>query len=269
MAGRLLVEEPGLAPILLGGRAIGSEGPIFIAGPCAIESEEQAIRIARRVKAAGAIAFRGGAFKPRTSPYSFQGLGERGLAILEVVRRETGLLICTEALDVDCFDAVRRVADIVQIGSRNMSHSSLLKRAGRCGKPVLLKRGFAATLDEFLHAAEYVVAGGNRDVMLCERGIRTFCSHSRNTLDLQAVLALRARTSLPVIVDPSHAAGRRSDVLPLSCAAAAAGAEGVLVEVHDRPDEALCDGDQAILPETFVELVDRVRLVSKLRCAGR
>jgi 3-deoxy-7-phosphoheptulonate synthase len=245
----------------------GAEGPLFIAGPCALESEEQALRIARAVKAAGASVFRGGAFKVRTSPYAFQGLGYEGLAILDRVRRETGLLICTEAVDTECLGAVAEVADIVQVGSRNMDCPSLLKRAGRCGKPVLLKRGFAATLDEWLLAAERVLAEGNADVILCERGIRTFGTHSRNTLDLHAVLRVRERTTLPVIVDPSHAAGIRADVAPLACAAAAVGADGIIVEVHDRPEEALCDGPQQITPETFGALVRKVRAVAELSCA--
>ncbi len=265
----LLVEglEPGA--VRIGGRAPSATDPLFVAGPCAIESEDQALRIARSVAAAGATCFRGGVHKPRTSPYDFQGLGDEGLAILDRVRRETGLLICTEALDVAGFDAVCEVADVVQIGSRNMDNASLLKRAGRCGKPVLLKRGFAATLDELLLAAEYVVAGGNPRVLLCERGIRTFCDHSRSTLDLHAVLRLRDRTNLPVLVDPSHAAGLRADVLPLARAAAAVGADGIVVEVHDRPREALCDGPQAILPEEFVQLVADVRHLGAVHAGGR
>ncbi len=266
---RLRVE--GIAPgsVRVGGRAPASSDPLILAGPCAIESEEQALRIARRVAASGATGFRGGAFKPRTSPYDFQGLGEEGLAILARVRRETGLLICTEALDGEHLDAVARVADVVQIGSRNMDNPSLLARAGRCGRPVLLKRGFAATLDELLLAAEYVVANGNPRVLLCERGIRTFCDHSRATLDLHAVLRLRARTGLPVLVDPSHAAGLRADVLPLARAAAAVGADGVLVEVHDRPEEALCDGPQAISPDELDQLVGDVRALGGARPLGR
>lgn len=242
---------------------IGGREAVVIGGPCAVENEEQALRLARAVVAAGGRVFRGGAFKPRTSPYAFQGLGQRGLDILRVIKEETGLLVCTEALDIDCLDAVAEVADLVQIGSRNMDNSTLLKRAGALGKPVLLKRGFAATLDELLLAAEYVLASAparradepGTQVILCERGIRTFCDHSRNTLDLHAVLRLRARTDLPIIVDPSHAAGIAEDVAPLARAALAVGADGLLVEVHDRPHEALCDGKQAISPATYAELV--------------
>ena len=262
--GSLLAEKTGGRVVTLGGRELRPGEPILIAGPCAVESEAQALRIAHRLAAAGATVFRGGAFKPRSSPYSFQGLGLAGLGILATVRAETGLPICTEALDLETFDAVCEVADIVQIGSRNMDNASLLKRAGRCGKPVLLKRGFAATLDELLLAAEYVLVGGNENVLLCERGIRTFCDHSRNTLDLHAVLRLRARTSLPVLVDPSHAAGLREDVGPLACAAAAVGASGLIVEVHDRPEEALCDGPQSISPETFERLARRFRTIAEL-----
>lgn len=266
MSRPLLVEAPGrpTRPVALSDDVvIGGAEPVVIGGPCAVENEEQALRLARAVVAAGGRVFRGGAFKPRTSPYAFQGLGRRGLDILRVVKEETGLLICTEALDVDCIDDVAEVADLVQIGSRNMDNSTLLKRAGAIGKPVLLKRGFAATLEELLLAAEYVLAhsparpGDERGapLILCERGIRTFCDHSRNTLDLHAVLRLRARTDLPVIVDPSHAAGLAEDVAPLARAALAVGADGLIVEVHDRPEEALCDGKQAISPATYAELV--------------
>jgi len=263
----LLVEQKRERPVVVAGRDLFERGPVFIAGPCAVESEAQALRIARAVKAAGATVFRGGAYKPRTSPYSFQGLGETGLEILARVRAETGLLICTEAVDGECLPRVAEVADIVQIGSRNMDSSSLLKKAGRCGRPVLLKRGFAATLDELLHAAEYIHVEGNADVILCERGIRTFSGHSRNTLDLHAVLRLRERTSLPVMVDPSHAPGLRADVVPLACAAAAVGADGVIVEVHDRPEEALSDGPQQIEPASFARLVRLFGEVARLGCA--
>lgn len=244
--------RPGDVPVVIGGPA-----PVVIGGPCAVEGEEQVLRLARAVAAAGGRVFRGGAFKPRTSPYSFQGLGARGLELLRAVRQETGLLVCTEALDVDCLDAVAEVADVVQIGSRNMDNSTLLKRAGAAGKPVLLKRGFAATLDELLLAAEYVLAhaAAGTEVILCERGIRTFCDHSRNTLDLHAVLRLRARTALPILVDPSHAAGLAEDVVPLGRAALALGADGLIVEVHDRPHEALSDGPQAISPAEYAALV--------------
>jgi len=265
----LLVESAALEPVRLGAHVPSPANPLFIAGPCAVESGEQALRIARSVARAGATCFRGGVAKPRTSPYSFQGLGEAGLAILELVRRETGLSICTEAIDVEAFDAVCEFADIVQIGSRNMSNTSLLKRAGRCDKIILLKRGFAATLDEFLLAAEYIAAAGNRRILLCERGIRTFCDHSRSTLDLHAVLRLRARTRLPVLIDPSHAAGLREDVVALACAGSAVGADGVIVEVHDRPAEALCDGRQALSPAGFGELVAGFRAIAAVRSQAR
>jgi 3-deoxy-7-phosphoheptulonate synthase len=260
------VEAPGrpTRPVVLADDVVfGGPDPVVIGGPCAVESEEQALRLARAVAAAGGRVFRGGAYKPRTSPYSFQGLGRRGLEVLRAVKEETGLLICTEALDVDCIDDVAEVADLVQIGSRNMDNPTLLKRAGALGKPILLKRGFAATLDELLLAAEYVLAHSptrpgdvrGAPLILCERGIRTFCAHSRNTLDLHAVLRLRARTDLPIIVDPSHAAGLAEDVAPLARAALAVGADGLIVEVHDRPHEALSDGEQAISPATYAALV--------------
>ena len=247
---------PGAPPVVVGGPE-----PLLIGGPCSVESEEQALRIARRIAAAGGKVFRGGAWKPRTSPYSFQGLGRRGLEILATVHRETGLLICTEAIDTECLDEVAEVAHVIQVGSRNMDHTALLKRLAGIDRPVLLKRGFAATLDELLLAAEYLLVGGNQRVLLCERGIRTFADHSRNTLDLQAVLRLRPRTDLPVIVDPSHAAGIAEDVVPLSRAALAVGADGLIVEVHDRPAEALSDGPQAISPEAWAGLLQDARRI--------
>ena len=261
---RLHIEDRGHRPAEL------DPGPVFIAGPCAVESYQQALRIARQVAARGATAFRGGAYKPRTSPYSFQGLGQEGLAILAEVRARTGLKICTEALDLRCLEAVAAVADIIQIGSRNMDHTSLLKEVGRLDRPVLLKRGFAATLDELLYAAEYIFCGGNDRVILCERGIRTGCSpHSRYTLDLQAVLHLKARTGAPVLVDPSHAAGHAAGVVPLARAAAAVGADGLIVEVHDRPDEARCDGPQAISPAAFGRLVADFRAIAAVSASQR
>ncbi|MCU0722219.1 MAG: 3-deoxy-7-phosphoheptulonate synthase [Planctomycetes bacterium] len=246
------------------GIAIGGTRVCVIAGPCAVESYEQTLEAARRVKAAGVRAMRGGAFKPRTSPYSFQGLGREGLGILARVKAETGLKIVTEAMDGDEIEAVAEVADMVQIGSRNMQNFSLLKKAGRVARPVLLKRGAAATLDEFLMAAEYVLDAGNPDVVLCERGIRTFDTHSRNTLDLNVLPVLRERTHLPVIIDPSHGTGRRGSVLPLSRASVAAGADGLLVEVHPDPDAALCDGDQSIRPEELAVLVDQCRAIARV-----
>ena len=241
----------------------GGHFPV-IAGPCAVESEEQALTIARSVKAAGAELFRGGAFKPRSSPYAFQGLGEEGLRILAKVREETGLPVVTEVMDIENFDLVERYADLVQIGTRNMRNFSLLKRAGLAKKPILLKRGMSATLEEWLMAAEYIMAKGNPDVILCERGIRTFVRHSRNTLDLSVVTEVKRMSHLPVIVDPSHAAGVRHQVAPLSWAAAAGGADGLIIEVHHRPEEALCDGPQSLYPHQFQHCMERVAKIHAL-----
>src|SRR6266852_5315175 len=241
---------------------VGGNHVALVAGPCAVESEEQCLAIAERVKKSGARLFRGGAYKPRTSPYSFQGLGEPGLKILAQVRKYYGFGIVTEAIDNESLDLVEEYADVIQIGARNMQNFSLLKRAGRAKKPVLLKRGMSATLDEFLMAAEYVVSEGNYNVMLCERGVRTFADHSRNTLDLTIVPAVKKRSHLPILVDPSHGTGKRHKVLPLSRAAVAVGADGLLVEVHHEPDKALSDGMQSILPEEFAELTEEVRQIA-------
>jgi 3-deoxy-7-phosphoheptulonate synthase len=246
----------------VGGVAIGPPRLVILAGPCAVESYEQTLRIARRVKAAGAHILRGGAFKPRTSPYSFQGLGREGLTILARVRQETGLPVVTEATDIDVLDEVAEHADIVQIGARIMQNYTLLKRAGRCGRPVLLKRGMNATVTELLLAAEYILDEGNEKVLLCERGIRTFADHTRNTLDVSAIPAVKRISHLPIIADPSHAAGKRHKVLPLSRAAVAVGADGLLIEVHDRPEEALSDGNQALFPEEFERLMDELRMLA-------
>ena len=229
-----------------------------MAGPCAVENEEQALIIANIVKESGARVFRGGAFKPRTSPYSFQGLGEEGLKILEKVRRETGLLIVTEATDHANLDIVEKYADIIQIGARNMQNYSLLRLAGKISKPVLLKRGFAATIDELLMAAEYIMSEGNTQVILCERGIRTFADNTRNTLDLSAIPSIKEASHLPIIVDPSHAAGRREYVISLSKGAIAVGADGLLVEVHHDPSHALSDGAQSLYPNQFRELMQEI-----------
>jgi 3-deoxy-7-phosphoheptulonate synthase len=234
---------------------VGGERIVIVGGPCAVESEEQAVEIGRRVRAAGGTLYRGGAFKPRTSPYSFQGLGEEGLRILSLVRRETGLPIVTEVLDTETVDLVAEHADCLQVGARNMQNFSLLKRLGRIRKPVLLKRGMSATIEELLLSAEYLLSEGNYQVMLCERGVRTFADHTRNTLDLSAVPYVQRISHLPILVDPSHGTGKRSKVLPLSRAAVAVGADGLLIEVHNEPDRALSDGPQAILPEMFEELV--------------
>ena len=243
--------------VLVGGQHIA-----LVAGPCAVESEEQCLAIADRVKKSGARLFRGGAYKPRTSPYSFQGLGEAGLKILSKVRATHGFGIITEAIDSESLDFVEEYADVIQIGARNMQNFSLLKRAGRAKKPVLLKRGMAATLDEFLMAAEYILSEGNYNVMLCERGIRTFSDFSRNTLDLAVVPAVKKRSHLPIFVDPSHGTGKRHKVLPLSRAAVAVGADGLLIEVHHEPDKALSDGMQSILPEEFIALADEMRQIA-------
>jgi len=246
----------------LGDVTFGGAAVAMVAGPCAIESQEQAFTVAERVKAAGARLFRGGAYKPRTSPYSFQGLGEPGLKILADVRERFGLGIVTEAIDNESVDLVEKYADVIQIGARNMQNFSLLKRAGRSHKPVLLKRGMSATLDEFLMAAEYLLSEGNYNVILCERGVRTFSDHTRNTLDLSMIPAVQRRSHLPIVVDPSHGTGRRNKVLPLSRAAVAAGADGLLVEVHHDPDRALSDGMQSILPDEFEQLVREVRQIA-------
>jgi 3-deoxy-7-phosphoheptulonate synthase len=241
---------------------VGGRYFVAIGGPCAVESREQTLFVARRVKASGAHVLRGGAFKPRTNPYSFQGLGEEGLKILAEARAETGLPFVTEALDLEGLELVERYADAIQIGARNMQNFPLLRAAGQARKPVMLKRGFQATLEELLLAAEYVLAGGNFDVVLCERGIRTFSDFSRNTLDLGLVPAAKALTHLPVIVDPSHASGRRDLVVPLSRAAAAVGGDGIMVEVHGDPGCALCDGTQAVTTEAFSTLVTEVGRVA-------
>lgn len=247
--------------IQVGDIAIGNGHLVIMAGPCAIESELQALTIARHVRASGAHIFRGGAFKPRTSPYSFQGLGKEGLEILAKVRDTTGMPVVTEVMDEETFDLVESYADIIQIGTRNMQNFSLLKRAGRAGKPVLLKRGMAATVEEWLMAAEYILEGGNSRVILCERGVRTFADHSRNTLDLSSIPVVRKQSHLPIIVDPSHAAGRRDQVIPLSRAAVAAEAHGLMVEVHHEPEKALSDGAQSLYPDQFTQLCDQVNAI--------
>jgi 3-deoxy-7-phosphoheptulonate synthase len=248
-------------------------GLAMIAGPCAVESLEQCLAIARAVKAAGATIFRGGAFKPRTSPYAFQGLGREGLEILAEVREETGLPVVTEAIDHEVVDVIEEHADMIQIGARNMQNFTLLKRAGRSKLPVLLKRGMAATVDEWLMAAEYVMSEGNRNVILCERGVRTFADHARNTLDLSAVCVVKKRSHLPVIVDPSHAAGQRDYVAALAFGAVAAGADGLIIEVHNDPDRAMSDGPQSMYPNDYADLAPRLRematLAGKLRLAAR
>ncbi len=246
------------------GREVGGRQLAVIAGPCAVESEEQALAIGELVAKAGANFFRGGAYKPRTSPYSFQGLGEPGLKILAKVREATGLPIVTEAMDPEGVGLVEEYADVIQIGARNMQNFSLLKRVGKSKLPVFLKRGIAATMDELLMSAEYVAAEGNYRIMLCERGVRTFADHARNTLDLSVVPAVKHLSHLPILVDPSHGTGRRDRVPPLARAAVAVGADGIMVEVHDHPDRALSDGAQAMVPEQFAELVKEIRSLAPL-----
>ncbi|HXW89013.1 MAG TPA: 3-deoxy-7-phosphoheptulonate synthase [Terriglobales bacterium] len=241
---------------------VGGSALAIMAGPCAIESREQAFAVAERVSRAGAQFFRGGAYKPRTSPYSFQGLGEEGLRILAEIRDRFGVRIVTEAMDHESLELVEDYADIIQIGARNMQNFSLLKRAGRARKPVMVKRGMAATLEELLMAAEYVMSEGNYNVILCERGVRTFADHTRNTLDLSIVPAVQRLSHLPVIVDPSHGTGKRNKVTPLSRAAVAVGADGLMVEVHPEPDKALSDGVQSLYPDQFDELMAQVRQIA-------
>jgi 3-deoxy-7-phosphoheptulonate synthase len=246
------------------GRRVGGSQFSLIAGPCTVESREQLLTTAESVKEHGASMLRGGAYKPRTSPYSFQGLGSEGLRLLAEAKEETGLPIVTELMDQRDLDAVLEVADVIQVGARNMQNYSLLAEIGRSGRPVLLKRGLAAQIEELLMAAEYVLKEGNDQVMLCERGIRTFETATRFTLDIMAIPVLKELSHLPVIVDPSHAAGKRDLVLPLSLAAAAAGADGIIVEVHNDPDAAICDGPQAIPTDAFGEYVEQVQAVAAI-----
>jgi 3-deoxy-7-phosphoheptulonate synthase len=237
------------------GVEIGGSRPIIIAGPCSVESKEQIIEAAVAIKDSGGDMLRGGAFKPRTSPYSFQGLGVDGLRLLDEARQKTGLPVVSEAVDVESFPAVEALVDVIQIGARNMQNYSLLKRAGRARKPVLLKRGISSTLSELLAAAEYIMAEGNHEVILCERGIRTYSDHTRFTLDLSSIPELRRLTHLPLIVDPSHAAGKRAMVIPLARGGLAVGADGIMMEVHPRPEEALVDGPQSLTLEMFREFM--------------
>ena len=249
------------------GTKIGGLELVLMAGPCSVENEREILDIAHRVKDVGATVLRGGAFKPRSSPYSFQGLGLQGLEFLARAREETGLAVVTEALDPDGVDLVVQYADIVQIGARNMQNYALLRRAGRAGKPVLLKRGMSATIDELLLAAEYILAEGNPDVILCERGIRSFDTHTRNLFDLAAIPVVKSLSHLPIIADPSHGTGIRSKVTPMGRAAVAAGADGLIVEVHHDPPRAMSDGAQSLYPDQFAKLVDEVRVIA--RAIGR
>lgn len=248
---------------LPGGLTVGGDEVVVMAGPCSVESERQILQAARVVREAGATVLRAGAFKPRSSPYAFQGLGRAGLELLARAREETGLLIVTEAMDAEGLDQVVEVADIVQLGARNMQNYSLLKHAGRCGKPVLLKRGLSATIQELLLSAEYLLAEGNRQVMLCERGIRGFDPATRNLFDLSAVAVVHGLSHLPIIADPSHGTGHRDMVIPMARAAVAAGADGLLIEVHPHPDRALSDGAQSLYPDQFERMMKEVRLIAE------
>jgi 3-deoxy-7-phosphoheptulonate synthase len=247
---------------LSNGTRFGAGEIVLIAGPCAVESERQIITAAHQVRAAGATVLRGGAFKPRTSPYAFQGLGLQGLELLAKARAETGLAIVTEALEPEIVDVVAEYADIIQIGARNMQNYPLLRKAGKSGKPVLLKRGLAATIKELLLSAEYILAEGNPNVILCERGVRSFDEQTRNLLDLTAIPVVQALSHLPIIADPSHGTGVRAKVIPMARAAIAAGADGIMVEVHPEPDRALSDGGQSLYPEQFQQLVTEVASIA-------
>ncbi len=247
-----------------GSVAIGGTEVVTIAGPCSVESERQIIEAGRMVKEAGAVILRGGAWKPRTSPYSFQGLGKPGLKLLAKAREETGLLICTEAMDPEGLGYVAEIADIIQIGARNMQNFSLLKAAGRAKKPVLLKRGMSATIEELLLSAEYLLAEGNHDVILCERGIRGFDTATRNVFDLTAIPVVHKLSHLPIIADPSHGTGLRDKVIPMARAAVAAGADGIMIEVHPNPEQALSDGAQTLFPEQFAQLMREVRVIAEV-----
>ncbi|OLB18378.1 MAG: 3-deoxy-7-phosphoheptulonate synthase [Gemmatimonadetes bacterium 13_2_20CM_69_8] len=249
---------------LPGGVAVGGTDVVAIAGPCSVESERQILEAARQVREAGAVILRGGAWKPRTSPYAFQGLGRPGLQLLAKAREETGLLICTEAMDPEGVGYVAEVADIIQIGARNMQNFSLLKAAGRVKKPVLLKRGMSATIEELLLSAEYLLAEGNHDVILCERGIRGFDATTRNVFDLTAIPVVHKLSHLPIIADPSHGTGLRDKVIPMARAAVAAGADGIIVEVHPHPDQALSDGAQSLFPDQFTQLMREVRVIAEV-----
>ena len=256
--------KPDDSVISVGGVDVGGNGIVVIGGPCAVESLEQTRTIAEGIKRGGGQLLRGGAYKPRTSPYSFQGLGEEGLEILARVREEFDLPVVTEAIDEASLKLVDAYADCIQIGARNMQNFSLLKAAGRARKPVLLKRGMAATLEELLLSAEYIMSEGNYNVMLCERGVRTFADHTRNTLDLSVIPAIKRISHLPILADPSHGTGKRNKVAPMSRAAIAAGADGVIIEVHHKPEEALSDGPQSIVPEAFAQIVREVDAIAQV-----
>jgi len=256
--------HPDNSIIEVNGRKIGGKDIVIIAGPCSVESEEQIVGIAEAVKASGATFLRGGAYKPRSSPYAFQGLEEDGLELLKIARAKTGLPIVTEIMDTQTINKFVEDVDIIQVGARNMQNFTLLKELGRTRKPILLKRGLSSTIEEWIMAAEYIMAGGNEQVIFCERGIRTFESYTRNTLDLSAICAIKKLSHLPVIVDPSHATGLKFMVGPLSMAAIAAGADGVIIEVHNNPAKALCDGAQSITPEEFTKVASKMRKYAEI-----
>jgi 3-deoxy-7-phosphoheptulonate synthase len=262
LASRLFHPEDTI--IQVGEHKIGGGNVTIIAGPCSVESEEQLMTIARIVKEEGAHLLRGGAYKPRTSPYSFQGMGEEGLKLLKKAREETGLPIVTEVMDVETFDIVAAYADVVQIGARNMQNFSLLKKVGNSNIPILLKRGLSATIEEWLMSAEYIMSKGNPNVILCERGIRTFETYTRNTLDLSAIPVIKELSHLPIIVDPSHATGKWTMVEPLSVAAVAVGTDGLMIEVHHQPELALCDGAQSLKQDNFAKLMTAVQKTASL-----
>ncbi|MGA2183139.1 MAG: 3-deoxy-7-phosphoheptulonate synthase [Bryobacteraceae bacterium] len=254
--------RPAGSTVRVGNVEIGATKIVVMAGPCSVESEEQINRVAEQVAAAGATVLRGGAFKPRTSPYSFQGLGEEGLRLIRAAADRYGLLVVSEVMDLTQIPLVAEYADILQVGARNMQNFNLLRELGDRRKPVLLKRGISATIEELLLSAEYILAGGNYDVILCERGIRTFESYTRNTMDISAIPVVKKLSHLPMIADPSHGTGRRDKVLPMARAAVAAGADGLIIEVHDDPDRALSDGAQSLFPQQFQELMEQLRIIA-------
>jgi len=255
-------EEPTIITLDNGTR-IGGNEVVVMAGPCAVEGEAQILDVARRLSAAGATILRAGAFKPRTSPYAFQGLGEPGLRLLDRAREETGMAIVTEAVDAESLELVAEHADIIQIGARNMQNFSLLRRAGRSGKPILLKRGMAATVKDLLMSAEYILAEGNGKVILCERGVKGFDTHTRNLLDLTAIPVVKSLSHLPIIADPSHGTGLRAKVIPMARAAVAAGADGLMIEVHPDPERAMSDGAQSLFPDQFDTLMDQIGTIAQ------
>jgi 3-deoxy-7-phosphoheptulonate synthase len=256
--------HPEPTSITVGNHVIGPKSFTVIAGPCSVENEEQIVTIAKRVKEAGATFLRGGAYKPRTSPYSFQGLGLEGLELLKIARQETGLPIVSEIMSMEMIDRFVEDVDIIQVGARNMQHFELLKELGKIRKPILLKKGLSATIEEWLMSAEYIMAGGNSEVILCERGIRTFEKYTRNTLDLSAIPIIKKRSHLPVIVDPSHGTGLSWLVQPLARAALAVGADGVMIEVHNRPEQALSDGQQSVKPDAFAGIMAELKPMAGL-----